>query len=394
VPNTDAAQLAGRRVVFLSWRDTRNPEGGGAELYLEKMASGLVERGCEVTIFCVAYAGAAPDEVIDGVRFVRRGSKLSVYALGMLALLRRRLGRVDVVVDVQNGLPFFSRLVTRKPVVVLVHHVHREQWPVVYPGLVGRVGWWVERRLAPWLYRHDQYVAVSRATRAELRELGVSGPRVAVVHNGTDQVVPVGVGKSSAPTICVVGRLVPHKQVEHAIDAAAELVADHPDLRLRVVGSGWWEGELHAYARDLVERGVVSFEGHVPEVRKQEIYAESWLMALPSLKEGWGLVVGEAAAHRTPTVAYASAGGTRESIVDGVSGLLVSTPGELTSALRRLIEDDDLRSRLADGALRHSEGFTWGHSQSSFAHVVAAAIRGERITAQDVPEDAAEPGGR
>ena len=385
MPTTDA--LAGRHVAFFSWRDTRNPEGGGAERYLEKMAAGLVERGARVTIFCVAYAGAAPDETIDGIRFVRRGSKLSVYLLGMWALLRRQLGRVDVVVDVQNGLPFFTPLVTRKPVIVLVHHVHREQWPVVYPGLTGRVGWWIERWLAPRLYRHKQYVAVSRATRAELRELGVTGPRVAVVHNGTDPVVSVDARKSPNPSICVVGRLVPHKQVEHAVDAVAALVGEFPDLRLRVVGSGWWESELHAYAADQVARGSVVFEGHVSEVRKQEIYEESWLMALPSLKEGWGLVVGEAAAHRTPTVAYAGAGGTRESIVDGVSGVLVGTQPELTAALGALLRDEKGRARLAEGAVRHSAGYTWGHSQAAFAHVVASALRGELVNDQDATED-------
>jgi glycosyltransferase involved in cell wall biosynthesis len=385
VPTTDA--LAGRHVAFFSWRDTGNPEGGGAERYLEKMAAGLVARGATVTIFCVAYAGAAPDETVDGIRFVRRGSKLTVYLLGMWALLRRKLGRVDVVVDVQNGLPFFTPLVTRKPVVVLVHHVHREQWPVVYPGVTGKVGWWIERWLAPRLYRRHQYVTVSRATRAELRELGVTGPRVAVVHNGTDPVVSVDARKSANPSICVVGRLVPHKQVEHAIDAAAALVGEFPDLRLRVVGSGWWESELHAYAADQAARGSVVFEGHVSEVRKQEIYEESWLMALPSLKEGWGLVVGEAAAHRTPTVAYASAGGTRESIVDGVSGILVGTQAELTAALGALLRDHQGRQILANGALRHSAGFTWGHSQSAFAHVVLSALRGELVSDQDATED-------
>ncbi|HYF74324.1 MAG TPA: glycosyltransferase family 4 protein [Nocardioides sp.] len=385
MPTSEA--LAGRHVAFLSWRDTRNPEGGGAERYLEKMAAGLVDRGCRVTIFCAAHAGAAPDEVVDGIRFVRRGSKLSVYALGMWALLRGRLGRVDVVVDVQNGLPFFTPLVTRKPVIVLVHHVHREQWPVVYPGRPGQVGWWIERRLAPRLYRSRQYVAVSRATRAELRELGVTGPRVAVVHNGTDPVMRVESRKSAHPSICVVGRLVPHKQVEHAIDAVAALLEEFPDLQLRVVGSGWWEGELHAYAAPLVERGAVVFEGQVSEVRKQEIYEESWLMALPSLKEGWGLVVGEAAAHRTPTVAYASAGGTRESIIDGVSGVLVDSPAELTAALGALLRDRAGRERLADGALQHSQGFTWEHSQAAFAHVVAEALRGVLVNDQDATED-------
>lgn len=370
-------------MAFFSWRDTRNPEGGGAERYLEKMAAGLVERGCRVTIFCAAYAGAAPDETVDGIRFVRRGSKLSVYVLGMWALLRRRLGRVDVVVDVQNGLPFFTPLVTRKPVVVLVHHVHREQWPVVYPGLTGRIGWWIESRLAPRLYRRSQYVAVSRATRAELAELSVAGSRVAVVHNGSDPVVDVDARKTPHPSICVVGRLVPHKQVEHAVDAVAALAGEFPDLRLRVVGSGWWESELHGYAADQVARGAVVFEGHVSEVRKQEVYEESWLMVLPSLKEGWGLVVGEAAAHRTPTLAYASAGGTRESIVDGVSGVLVESPAELTEAIAALLRDGDARHRLADGAVRHSEGFTWAHSQAAFAHVVASAARGELVSVQD-----------
>ena len=149
MPTTDARVLTGRHVVFLSWRDTGNPEGGGAERYLEKVATGLAARGCRVTVFSAAYAGAPPEEVVDGIRFVRRGSKLSVYLEGMRLLATRRFGRVDAVVDVQNGMPFFSALVTRRPVIVLVHHVHREQWPVVYPGLTGKVGWWIESRFAP-----------------------------------------------------------------------------------------------------------------------------------------------------------------------------------------------------------------------------------------------------
>jgi glycosyltransferase involved in cell wall biosynthesis len=384
VTPTQDTPLSDCHVAFFSWRDGHNPEGGGAERYLEKMAAGLVARGCRVTIFTVGYAGAAPDEVVDGVRYVRRGSKLSVYLLGVWALLRRQLGRVDVVVDVQNGLPFFTPLGTRKPVVVLVHHVHREQWPVVYPGLFGKVGWWIESRLAPRLYRGRQYVAVSRSTRAELRELGVTGPRVAVVHNGTDPVVSTHTGKTAYPSICVVGRLVPHKQVEHAVDAARALVAEFPDLRLRIVGDGWWEAELHTYAADLVATGTVVFEGHVSEQRKQEIYEESWLMALPSLKEGWGLVVGEAAAHQTPTVAYRSAGGTRESIVDGVTGVLVDTPSELAAALGALLRDDQGRQVLAKAALEHSYGFTWEHSQAAFAHVVTSARQNVLVNDQDV----------
>jgi glycosyltransferase involved in cell wall biosynthesis len=380
-------ELRGKRVVFLSWRDTHNPEGGGAERYLEKMAAGLVDAGAQVTIFCAAHAAAPPEEVVDGIRFVRRGSKLSVYVEGLRALRRGDLGRPDVVVDVQNGLPFFTPLVTRAPVVVLVHHVHREQWPVVYPGLTGRVGWWIERRLAPWLYRHRQYVAVSGATREELRTLGVRGRRIAVVHNGTDAYVPVVAGKAPYPMLAVVGRLVPHKQVEHAIDLAVELRERWPDLRLHVVGSGWWEGELHEYAEMVGAQDVVVFEGHLDEVRKHEVYERAWLLVLPSIKEGWGLVVGEAGMHRTPTVAYRSAGGTKESVADGWSGRLVEDRLQLFRVVSELLEDQAERERLGEGALEMSHAFSWRHGQRSFALVVLAALRGARVDAQD-PEHA------
>jgi glycosyltransferase involved in cell wall biosynthesis len=388
----DVGSLRGRHIAFLSWRDTHNPEGGGAERYLEKMAAGLVARGCRVTIFCAAHAAAPPDEVVDGIRFVRRGSKTTVYLAGMRALRRGDLGEVDLVVDVQNGMPFFSRLVTRKPVVVLVHHVHREQWPVVYPGLTGRIGWWIERRVAPRLYRHCQYVAVSRATRNELRQLGVRGPRVAVVHNGTDPVVHVDPGKAPTPTVATVGRLVPHKQVEHAIDAVLALREEMPDIRLHVVGSGWWEGNLHEYVAERDAGGTVVFHGHVDEEHKHEVYERSWLLALPSLKEGWGLVIGEAGMHSTPAVAYRSAGGTRESIADGRSGVLVEDQHELTEAIGELLRDTGRRRRLGAGALEMSHEFTWEHAQQSFAVVVVSALDGVLVDSQD-PEEPVEPAG-
>jgi glycosyltransferase involved in cell wall biosynthesis len=366
--------LSGRHVVFLSWRDTRNPEGGGAELYLERMAEGLVARGCSVTVFSAAHDAAPADEVVDGIRYVRRGSKTTVYLEGVRALRRGDLGEPDLVVDVQNGLPFFSRLGTKAPVVVLVHHVHREQWPVVYPGLVGKVGWWIERRLAPWFYRHNSYVAVSAATRSELGRHGVDAHRVAVVHNGTDPVVPLAPGKSTTPVLATVGRLVPHKQVEHAIDVAVALREEHPDLRLHVVGGGWWDDELRAHAERVGAGDTVVFEGHVDEARKHEVYEQAWLHLMPSLKEGWGLVIGEAGMHGTPTVAYASAGGVCESIDDGRSGLLVDDERGLLEAARGLLADRAELDRLADGARAMSHTYSWDVAQAGFAAVVAASV--------------------
>ena len=91
---------------------------------------------------------------------------------------------------------------------------------------------------------------MSQATRDELIRIGVRAADIAVVHNGAE---PRTRGRRAAdratPLVCTLGRLVPHKQVEHAIDAVAALSADIPDIRLVVVGSGWWEDELQHVRR-------------------------------------------------------------------------------------------------------------------------------------------------
>jgi glycosyltransferase involved in cell wall biosynthesis len=150
-----------------------------------------------------------------------------------------------------------------------------------------------------------------------------------------------------------------------------------------VVGSGWWEGRLHEYAARQGAQDCVVFEGHVEEQRKHEIYERAWVLALPSLKEGWGLVVGEAGMHGAPTVAYRSAGGTRESIDDGVSGVLVDTQAQFTEALGVLLADESWRSALAKGARDMSHQFTWQHAQESFAVVVSEVLAEQRVDSQD-----------
>src|SRR5215208_188136 len=137
-PVPGAGPEPGAGVLILNWRDTTHPEGGGSEVFVERVAAGLAAQGRPVTLFCAAHPGAARSERVGGIR---------------------------VVVDVQNGVPFFAALWCRRPLVVLVHHVHREQWRVVMPPLQARVGWWIESWLAPRLHRHARYVAVSEATR-------------------------------------------------------------------------------------------------------------------------------------------------------------------------------------------------------------------------------------
>lgn len=363
-------------VLLVNWRDTAHPEGGGSERYNERMAEGLVRRGYRVTVQCAAHGRAPGDEWVNGVRFRRRGGRWTVYLWALVAVVRLR---PDVVVDVQAGMPFFSRLVARCAVLTLVHHVHREQWPAVVGPVLGRIGWWVESRLAPLLYRNCRYLTVSEQTRRELAGLGVATARTTVVRNGSDPVPQVRAERDAEPLLVVVGRVVPHKRVEHAVDVVARLARRWPKLRLEVVGDGWWLANLteHVRTRDLSDR--VTLHGYVSEQDKHEILARAWVHLCPSVKEGWGIAIMEAAGHGVPSVAYHQAGGVAESIVDGETGLLADDLDDLTRQVDRLLMSQELRESLGEAGRRRAATFTWEHSVDAFERVLAESLGQRRI---------------
>jgi len=368
-------------VVILNWRDTRNPEGGGSELFVERLAGGLAAQGRPVTIVCASWPGAPHEEHVGGVRVLRRGGRLGVYLRAFLLYATGRVGPHEVVVDVQNGLPFFAALYARAPVVVLVHHVHREQWGVVLPPLPARFGWWVESRLAPRVCRGASYVAVSESTRQELVGLGVEPGAIAIVHNGTDPPAVAAPPRTPYPSVCVLGRLVPHKRVELALEAAAHLRGRLPGLKVSVAGRGWWEPQLREAVARLGLEDTVELLGFVGEQAKQALLARSWVLAMPSVKEGWGLAVMEAASHATPTVAFRSAGGLAESVVDGRTGLLADGPHEFADHLERVLSDRPLRERLGAAAQERAEGFTWQQATAAFAGVLDGVVSAARMGA-------------
>jgi glycosyltransferase involved in cell wall biosynthesis len=357
-------------VAICNWRDLRHPEGGGSELYIEAIATRLAAAGNRVTLMSAAVDGAPRDEIRHGVHHRRRGSHHTVYVQAAWALLTRRV-RPDVVIDVQNGVPFMSTLMTRRPVVALVHHVHREQWPIVFGPRAARVGWWVESRLGPLLYRRSAYVVVSESTREELSALGVDPARVTVVHNGTPELSRARLARSATPRVVVLGRLVPHKQIGVVLEAAAALRDRHPDLVVDIVGQGYYDAELKAQADALGVSDSVVFHGWVDDATKSDLLAQAWVNAVPSVKEGWALSVVEAASHGTPSIAFAGAGGLGESIVASVTGVLVEGgQAEFTQSLGDLLVDGDRRDALGQAAKRRAATFTWDDAAVEMAAVL------------------------
>ena len=362
------------RIAFLTWRDQRHPEAGGAEVFLERVSGELRARGHEVTILTARYEGSLPTEVLhDGRRMVRVGGRYTVYPRVAAELVRRRR-QFDAIVDIQNGVPFWSPLYSGKRVVCVVHHVHREQWEAVFPPTSARIGWTLESRVGPAVYRRCEFLAVSESTATDLAAVGVPPERIHVAYSGLDRYPDLGgYDPGAPPRLVAVGRLVPHKRLELAIDALATLRPRHPGLTLDIAGSGYHEEDLvrHAQARGVADS--VRFAGRVSEEEKNLLLSRATAHLVPSLKEGWGLTIIEAAAQGTPSVAFRSAGGTRESIVDGRTGFLADSPDEFLDLTARLLREPELRAQLSKNASDHSLRFDWAATAGSLLELLRRA---------------------
>ncbi len=347
------------RIVFVAWRDLANPLAGGSEILVDRLAGGLTDRGHQVDLLC----GGPADHRRYPVTIT--GGTYTQFVGAPLRYLRSHQ-RSDLVVEVANGMPFFSPLWRRGPTLCLVNHVHLDMWKMWFPPVLAAVGRVVEGWALPAVHRHRRFVAVSASTVDGLVGLGVGKDRIRVVHNGVD-LPPQPAAKSPEPLFLAMGRLVPHKRFDLLL-RLWEVVRPITGGRLVVAGEGPDHERLQAMA------GTDAYlPGRVSEEAKDELLGSAWLLLHPAQFEGWGLVVMEAAAHRTPTVGFDVAG-VRDSVVDGHSGALAATEEEFVRAWVELAGDQVARQLLGDQARDRAARFSWSATVERFAEVMEEVV--------------------
>jgi glycosyltransferase involved in cell wall biosynthesis len=291
----------------------------------------------------------------------------------------------DAVVDVQNGIPFFTPWVVpaRVPVLCVMHHVHDAQWGAHFPGWAARVGRILEGPVARWCYRRHACVAVSPSTVAAMQDrLRWPGP-VYLIPNGISvRRVPAGTTSEAAvspaaagPALVWVGRLVAHKRCGRLIDIAERLRAS--GATIDVVGHGPEAGSL---AGQIERRGagdVLRMRGYLAEDEKESLVASARLHLNTSQGEGWGLCVLEAAALGVPTVAY-DVDGLRDAVQDGITGWLVRDGERIEDVVERALKElsePGRRARIAAACTAWAAEFDWDRAAGRFAALLAAAVR-------------------
>jgi len=326
---------------------------GGGERWLLEAAEGLASRGHEVTVAArveSALATRARHAGYDTLEVPMRGDgdPMSIFPLANWL----RSTRADVAsVNVQRAVRIGAVAAAMAGVPGVV-----ERRGLLFPVKPSAINRFTYRRLV------SRVIANCGAIADDLAAGGVvPAERIVVIPNGIEpERVSAGAGEelraelcleAGTPTVVVIGRLVPDKGHEVALEAFAKIVEREPRAQLLVVGAGKLRHQLREMASKMLPEGSWRFLGHRSDV--DAVLAAGTVVLVSSFREGMPHVVLEAMAAGTPIVATGVAG-IPEMLRDGQDGLLVE-PGDVdatAAAVLRLLDDRESADAMAASARR------------------------------------------
>ncbi len=389
------------RIVWFSWKDIKNPLSGGAEVVAHALAQRLVRDGHAVTIICGGFKDAqgkpAPSyEDISGYSVVRVGGRYSVYIWAWRYFAKKYMRSIwnlwqkprsvapDIVVEEINAVPFMTRFYvdqTQAKRYLFVHQLAREIW---FHEMFAPLSW-IGYQLEPFylkLLHKEKVITVSQSTKHDLQQYGFLPGNISIITEGTT-IAPLhdlaAVEKYENPTILSLGSVRSMKRTDQIVRAFEIFKNDHPQAKLVIAGN--MDGPYAKKVLQVIERSAyvndIKVCGRVDQETKISLMQRAHLIAVTSVKEGWGLIVTEAGSQGTPAVVY-DVDGLRDSVRNGSTGLIAreNTPEGLAEVMREafLIRDHQdtlpLYYSLGKNAWRWSRQLTFDQSYADFTEAL------------------------
>jgi len=377
------------RILWFNWRCIKHPLAGGAEVYTHEIAKRLVKMGHEVIWVTARPKELPPEEIIEGYKVIRRGNKYTVYlkAKEVYHELKKQGWKPDMVIDEVNTIPFFTPLYVKEPIVMLIHQLCKECWRYAIHPLAERPGWLLEKTC------HKLYVkavrdrkikvviTVSESTRQDLLHLGYPRNRICIVYNGLEWALYRNCNKllSKKPLVTYIGRITPYKRLEDLI-RSWRIVEQKLSSEVKLVIAGRpkidYLDKLKSLTRKIRLKSI-EFKVNISQEEKKSLLAKASVFIYTSIREGWGQIILEAAACKTPTIAY-DVPGLRDSVKHMRTGILVrpGNIGKLAQTITYLLTDYELRSKLAENAYRYAQQYSWEKTVKEFLKVIKGVVHG------------------
>ena len=366
------------RILLFNWRCPKHPEAGGAEKATYEISKRWVGWGHEVHLVTGCFPGGRINDCIDGIKITRLGGKYSVYPRTFLHYLFTLRGKYDIVIDEINTIPYFTNLYVKQPHVAIVHQLAANVLSEELPASQAKVLAFLEPRALRGY--NKTHIFTSESTKTDLLRIGIPPENIHVINYGVNHnIYKPGCAKSSYPHVFYLGRLKKFKGVHLLIQAMAQVVKEIPEAKLSIIGDGDvdYETELKLLVTKLQLSEVVVFHklGFRDSLEeKTRIMQNAWVSVFPSAREGFGLVVVEANACGTPTIAT-NVPGLRETVRNNETGILVDRNVDaLAVAIKRVLNDNQLRERLSRQAVEWSVMFDWNRTALEMMNVMKKIV--------------------
>lgn len=348
--------MAKRKLLLLNRRCIKNPLGGGAEVYTHELFERLSDE-YDITYFTSSFKDAKSLEVIDSIKYIRKGGELSMHLWGW-RYYRKNKSNFDIIIDQFNGLGFMTMF--NKKSIMLIHQLYDEFW-VSKLGFVGNIFRFVEKILLR-IYNNMKVITVSESTRDDLLTFGFKKENIFIVYNGIDYVKHEPKIDFPMKKVTYLGRMEATKNPKDLLEIYDLLSDKLPGLLIQFVGGG---SENERLKNISGENKNIIFHGFVSEEEKYKILRETDILVVPSIREGWGQIVIQANMMGTPVVAYRVAG-IKDSVKHNYSGILVepNNVDELASEIEKLLTDREKLEKFSLQALERSSHFSWENSSN------------------------------
>lgn len=360
-------------ILCFSWRGPKHPDAGGAEISTIEHAKRWVKAGHKVAIFTSSFKNAKELEYIDGIRIIRRGSQFfGVHLAAFKWFVFDRKERFDIVIDQFHGIPFFTPIFVRDKKLGFIHETTKEVWGLnqlraPFNLLTATLGVFLEPFIFKLFYRNVPFMTVSESTERDLTEWGIPKKQITVIYNGlTVPRVQSVFKKEKKKTLIFLGVLSKDKGIESALKVFQIIDKTEKDRwQFWVVGRAdpSYLNNLRLQTRKLRIDKKIHFWGFVSEAKKFQLLSRAHIAINPSIREGWGLVVIEAAYVGTPTVAF-DVPGLRDSIINNKTGIICTenTTEDLAREILELVRDTKRYKQMSKNATVWSRKFSWEKS--------------------------------
>jgi len=366
---------------------------GGAERWYRSLAQRLAGDGHEVTYLTLRQWDRGVDPGVEGVDVRAVGPRMHLYSspgrrrilpplvfgAGVLWHLLRHQRRYDVVHTA--SFPYFSLLAAAvaRPLagyrlIVDWHEVWtRDYWREYLGPVAGTIGWIVQLACARVPQRAFCF---SRLHAARLRDEGIRG-EVTTLPGEYDGPLDTPPLRAADPLVLFAGRHIPEKRVPAILPALALARMSIPELRATILGDGPERPEVLRLVAELGLGDAVEVPGFVATETVQDLLARALCMLLPSRREGYGLVVIEAAAHGTPSIVVADRDNAAvELLAEGENGFIApsASPADLAAAIVSVHEGGEMLRRSTAGWFEaNARRLSIGHSLEIVARAYGEA---------------------